>query len=51
VVLGELDRLLWLKEQEMTPMQVSDESDELGYHKAFSGCSTDTEVTQSPRPT
>lgn len=27
VVLGELDRLLSLKEQEMSPMQVSDEGD------------------------
>ncbi|RTE81252.1 hypothetical protein BHE90_004237 [Fusarium euwallaceae] len=32
VVLGELDRLLSLKEQEMSPMEVSDEGDELGYY-------------------
>ncbi|EEU37667.1 uncharacterized protein NECHADRAFT_87434 [Fusarium vanettenii 77-13-4] len=38
VVLGELDRLLSLKEQEMSPMQVSDEGDELGYYNAFDGC-------------
>ncbi|KAL2672471.1 hypothetical protein Neosp_013182 [[Neocosmospora] mangrovei] len=38
VVLGELDRLLSLKEQEMSPMQVSDEGDELGYYNASDGC-------------
>ncbi|WAO96448.1 Hypothetical protein NCS54_01412100 [Fusarium falciforme] len=35
VVLGELDRLLSLREQEMRPMEVSDEGDELDYYQAF----------------
>ncbi|KAI8711685.1 hypothetical protein NCS52_01432700 [Fusarium sp. LHS14.1] len=38
VVLGELDRLLSLKEQEMSPLHVSDDGDELGYCNAFNAC-------------